>query len=201
MPQLVIKNLQSQNETEMVIYPPPYYLWENSTSIINITDTNVTVRTTPTKSTNISDIVKDVRDGEKQMLIFPNVTTASWDNTTITVTCSPVKGQNYSFQTEGYTGMINVSVHINNITGDIINVTITNDQDSTPTYLDAYKTLTFNRTYILPRIYKDIPSMYISYLYQQDIENAGYSLDKLAGESLTFEVTIEKVYKTAQGTS
>jgi hypothetical protein len=135
------------------------------------------------------------------MLIFPNVTTASWDNTTITVTCSPVKGQNYSFQTEGYTGMVNVSVHINYIIGDIINVTITNDQDSTPTYLDAYKTLTFNRTYILPRMYKDIPSMYISYLYQQDIENAGYSLDKLAGESLTFEVTIEKVYKTAQGTS
>jgi hypothetical protein len=201
MPQLVIKNLQSQNETEMVSYPPPYYIWENSTSIINITDTNVTVRTTPTKSTNLSDIVKDVRDGEKQMLIFPNVTTASWDNTTITVTCSPVKGQNYSFQTEGYTGMVNVSVHINYIIGDIINVTITNDQDSTPTYLDAYKTLTFNRTYILPRMYKDIPSMYISYLYQQDIENAGYSLDKLAGESLTFEVTIEKVYKTAQGTS
>jgi hypothetical protein len=43
--------------------------------------------------------------------------------------------------------------------------------------------------------------MYISYLYQQDIENAGYSLDKLAGESLTFEVTIEKVYKTTQVTS
>ena len=201
MPQLVIKNLQSQNETEMVRYPPPYYIWENSTSIINITDTNVTVKTTPTKATNLSDIVKDVRDGEKQMLIFPNVTTASWDDTTITVICSPVKDQNYTFQTEGYTGMINITVHINNIAGDIINVTITNDQDPTPTYLDVYRTLTFNRTYILPRIYKDIPSMYISYLYTEDIEKAGYSLDPLAGESLTFEVTIEKVYKTAQGTS
>jgi hypothetical protein len=201
MPQLVIKNLQSENETEMVMYPPPYYIWKNATSIINITDTTVTVSTTPTKSTNLTDVITDVRDGEKQMLIFPNVTTASWNDTTITVECSPVKGQNYTFQTEGYTGMVNITVSINNITGDKINITIINDQNTEPTYLDVYKTITFNRTFVLPRIYKDIPSMYISYFYEQDIKNAGYSLDPLAGESLTFEVTVEKVYKTPQETS
>jgi hypothetical protein len=43
--------------------------------------------------------------------------------------------------------------------------------------------------------------MYISYLYAQEIEKAGYSLEPLAGESLTFEVTVEKVYKTSQETS
>jgi FKBP-type peptidyl-prolyl cis-trans isomerase 2 len=198
MPQLVINNLQSSNETEMVIYPPIYYIWENSTSIINITDTTVTVSTTPINSTNFSNIVPY---GEKQMLIFPNVTTASWNDTTITVVCSPLIGQNYTFQTPGYSGMMNVTVSINNITGDKINVTITNDQSPEPTYLDLYRTLTFNRTFILPRLYKDIPSMYISYFYTQDIEKAGYSLDPLAGESLTFEVIVEKVYKTSQGTS
>ncbi len=36
------------------------------------------------------------------MLIFPNATTASWNDTTITVVCSPVIGQNYTFQTQGY---------------------------------------------------------------------------------------------------
>jgi FKBP-type peptidyl-prolyl cis-trans isomerase 2 len=201
MPQLVINNLQSQNETEMVIYPPPYYIWENSTSIINITDTTVTVITTPTKATNLSNVVKDVRYGDKQMLIFPNATTASWTNTTITVVCSPVVGQNYSFQTQGYSGLINVTVLINNITGDTINVSIINDQSPEPTFLDVYRTFTFNRTFVLPRLYKDIPSMYISYFYAQDITKAGYSLEPLAGESLTFEVTVEKVYKTSQGTS
>jgi hypothetical protein len=198
MPQLVINNLQSSNETEMVIYPPIYYIWENSTSIINITDTTVTVSTTPINSTNFSNIVPY---GEKQMLIFPNVTTASWNDTTITVVCSPLIGQNYTFQTPGYSGMMNVTVSINNITGDKINVTITNDQSPEPTYLDLYRTFTFNRTFILPRLYKDIPSMYISYFYVQDIEKAGYSLNPLAGESLTFEVVVEKVYKTSQGTS
>jgi hypothetical protein len=181
----------------MVIYPPPYYIWENSTVIVNITDTNVTVRATPTKSTNLTDVVKDVQYGEKQMLIFPNATTASWNNTTITVECSPVIGQNYTFQTQGY----NITVLINNITGDKINVSVTNDQNPEPTYLDVERILTFNRTFTLPRLYKDIPSMYISYFYAQDIQNAGYSLEPLAGESLSFEVTIEKVYKTSQGTS
>ncbi|MCX6670447.1 MAG: FKBP-type peptidyl-prolyl cis-trans isomerase [Euryarchaeota archaeon] len=201
MPQLVINNLQSTNETEMVIYPPPYYIWENCTQITNITDTTVTVNTTPTKSTNLSDVVKDVRYGEKQMLIFPNVTTASWDDTTITVFCSPIVGQNYTFQTTGYTGMVNITIHVNTIIGDIINVTVTNNQSAEPSYLDVYKVLTFNRTFTLPRIYKDIPAMYISYFYGEDIKKAGYSLEPLAGETLLFEVTIETVYKTAQETS
>ena len=196
MPQFIINNLQSSNETEMVIYPPPYYIWENSTSIINIADTNVTVRTTPTKSTNLSSVITDVRDGEKQMLIFPNATTASWTDTTITVVSSPIVGQNYTFQIQGYPGIINITIHINSIIGDIINVTITNDQNPTPAYLEVYRILTFNRTYILPRIYKDIPSMYITYLYKQDIENAGYSFHPLAGETVIFEVTVGKVYKT-----
>lgn len=195
MPQLVIKNLQSENESEMVIYPPPYYIWKNSSSITNITNTTVTVRTTPTKTMNLTEIVTDVRDGEKQMLIFPNATTASWTNTTITVICSPQKGWNYTFQTQGYTGMVNISVHINNITGDKINVTITNDQSPEPTYLDIYKTLTFNRTYTLPRLYKDIPTMYLDYFYKDDITKAGYSLNPLAGETLIYEVTVEKIYK------
>jgi FKBP-type peptidyl-prolyl cis-trans isomerase 2 len=201
MPQLVIKNLQSENETEMIVYPPPYYIWKNATSIINITDTNVTVRTTPTKSTNLSKVVTPVQYGEKQMMIFPNSTTAIWNDTKITVVCSPIIGQNYTFPYESSAGIVNYTIHINNITGDKINVTITNDQNTEPAYLDLYKTFTFNRTFVLPRLYKDIPSMYISYFYAEEIQKAGYSIEPLAGESLTFEVTVEKVYKTSQETS
>jgi len=201
MPQIVINNLQSENETEMVIYPPPYYIWENSTSTINITNTTVTVRTTPSKSKNLTEFVTNVQDGQKQMMIFPNATTASWTDTTITLVCSPTIGQNYTFPYEYSGTKINITAHINNITGDKINVTVTNDQNAEPTNYDLYRTLTFNRTYVLPRIYKDIPSMYVSYFYAEDIKKAGYSLEPLAGESLTFEVTVEKVYKTSQETS
>ncbi len=201
MPQFYINNLNSLNESEMVVYPPPYSIWENSTVITNITDTHVIVTTTPTKSTNLSDTIKDVQYGAKQMLIFPNETIATWNETSIIVECSPVVGKNYTFQTPYYTGMINISVAINNIIGDIINVTVTNDQNSEPQHLDVYRILTFNRTYSLPRYYEDIPAMYISYIYGEDIEKAGYSLSPLAGESLLFEVTVEKVYKTSQGTN
>ena len=201
MPQLVINNLQSTNQTEYITYLPPSYLWPNSTQILNITDNNVTVYTTPTKTTNLSTTIVQVQYGEILMLIFPNATTATWNNTSITVTCSPMVGTNYTFQTQSYTGMVNVTITIINITDDKINVSAINDQSPEPQYQELYRTLTFNRTVILPRFYRNIPTMYVSYLYEKDIQNAGYSLDPLAGESLTFEVTIEKVYKTSQGTS
>ena len=35
-------------------------------------------------------------------------------------------------------------------------------------------------------------------IFQEEIENAGFSMHELAGEELTFEVTIEEVYKTSQ---
>jgi FKBP-type peptidyl-prolyl cis-trans isomerase 2 len=201
MPQFIINNLNTENQTEMVIYPPPFNIWENSTSIINITDTNVTVKLMPTKSTNLSDTVKIVYYGEKQMLIFPNATTATWNDTSVTVVCAPKKGTNYTFQTQGYSGMVNITVIINNITGDKINISVISDQSPEGQNMDVYRVFTFNRTFVMPRIYKNIPVMYISYVYQADIEKAGYSVSPLAGESLTFEVTVEKVFKTSQGTS
>lgn len=193
MPQLITNNLESTDESEMVIYPPPYYIWKNATSIISITDNSVTVETTPTKTTYLSDTILDVRDGEKQMLIFPTATTASWDDDTITIISEPIVGQNYTFQTPGYKETVTITVHINKIVGDKVNATITNDQSPEPSYLDFYKELTFNRIYTLPRYYNDIPTSYISYFYGADIERAGYSLER----PLTYEVTVEKIYKTS----
>lgn len=198
MPQVIIKNLQSTNETEMVIYPPPCYIWENATRIINISDSSVIVKTNPTKSTNLSTQITNVRNGEQEMLIFPDATTASWTNDTITIICSPTIGKNYTTTQEFSGTTYNVVITVINITADKINVSVVNDQDPTPTYSEYYKTFTFNRTFILPRYYNNIPTMYISYVYLADIEYQGYSINPLAGESLLFEVTVEKVYKTSQ---
>jgi len=201
MPQLIIKNLNSENESEMVIYPPPYYIWKNSTSILNITDSNVTVRTTPTKATNLTDVITSVQYGDIQMMIFPNATTASWTDSTITIVCSPVIGQDYILPYQYSGTWTNITIHVNSIAGDKINVTVTNDQNTEPTYYELTRNLTFNRTFVLPRYYKNIPSMYISYFYGEDIQKAGYSIEPLAGETLLFEVTVEKIYKTSQGSN
>jgi len=196
MPLFVINNLQSTNQTDYITYLPPAYLWRNSTQIVNITDNDVTVYTTPTKTTNISTKMEQVQFGDILMLIFPNATTASWNNTTITISCFPKVGTNYTLQTQSYTGMLNVTITVVNVTGDRINVSAINDQNPEPQYIDLYKTLTFNRTMHLPRYYRNIPTMYVSVLYEKEIQTAGYSLNALAGEPLTFEVTVEKVYKT-----
>jgi hypothetical protein len=143
MPQLVINDLQSANETEMVTYPPPCYIWENATHITNITDTTVTVFTTPTSATNISETVKLIQ-GPQQMLIFPNATTATWNDTSITVTCFPKRGTNYTFQTQGYSGLINVTITINNITGDKINASYITDENPEPATLEVFKIRLFS---------------------------------------------------------
>ena len=50
----------------------------------------------------------------------------------------------------------------------------------------------------MPRYYLDIPLMYQEYLFAEDLQREGYSLDELAGEALIFEVEIVRIYKTSQ---
>jgi hypothetical protein len=203
MPQMIIKDLQSSDQNEMVFYSPPYYLWENSTEIINITDDTVTVFTTPTKSENLSsNEIQSVQYGEKQFLIFPDATTAVWNNTTITITSSPLIEKIYTFAVpDYYGGLVNITLTIVNVTTDTINVSVLTEGSQDISYMEVNKTMIFNRTFVMPRLYKNIPFMYLSYLFAEDIQKAGYSLEKYAGEALIFEVTVVKVYKTSQAES
>jgi hypothetical protein len=76
-------------------YVPPYYLWLNSSQAMNITNETVLIKTTPTKAQNISDNVTFISTGDKIGFIFPNATTAVWNESTITIQSSPVKGAKY----------------------------------------------------------------------------------------------------------
>jgi FKBP-type peptidyl-prolyl cis-trans isomerase 2 len=191
MPQLILKDLTSMDPSKMVIYPPPYYLWENSTEIIDITNETVTVFTSPTKSENISGNITGIQYEEEAMFIFPDATTAEWDNTTITLTSSPKIGDEYVLFQESPYGSINLTFTVENVTDDKINVSFVYEEDKT--YQESIRTITFNRTFEMPRMYS-IPMMYI-YLLEEDIEKGGYSLHELAGEELIFEVTVEDIYK------
>ncbi len=191
MPQLILKDLSSMDPSQMVIYPPPFYLWENSTEIVNYTNETVTVYTTPTKGENISKDITGIQYNEEAMFIFPDATTAVWNNTTITLTSSPTIGDDYVLVQESPYGTINLTFTVENITDDKINVSFIYEEEKT--YQESIRTITFNRTFEMPRMYS-IPMMYI-YLLEEDIEKSGYSLHELAGEELIFEVTIEEVHK------
>ena len=192
MPQLIISNLSSSDINEMVIYPPPYYLWENSSEIIKFTDETVTVYITPTKSGNITDTFEGVQYGEKAIFIFPDATTAVWNDTTITLTSSPEVGENYTLRQDSQYGPIELIFTVENTTNDTINVSFIYEGEIT--YQESIRTLEFNRTFIMPRMYNNIPALYM-YIFEGDIEKAGYSTHELAGEELIFDVTIEKIYK------
>jgi len=195
MPQMIIKNLSSLDQNEMVIYPPPYYLWENSSKIINIADETVEVKLTPTKGTNISETIQVVQYNDKIIFILPDATTAVLNDTSITLTTSPEVGNNYTYSQDVGYEVINMTLTIESVVNDTINISILYEGEKT--YQLSNKTLNFDRTYSMPRLYKDIPPMYQEYIFGQDIIRAGYSMHELAGKELIFEVTIENVYKTS----
>ncbi len=184
----------------MIIFPPPHSIWENSTEIINITDETVTVKTTPTASENLSETLKPIQYGITDiMFIFPDATTATWNETTITITSSPEIGKNYQYsQDTGMGYVMNMTFTIESIVNDTINISVMYEDSEEKMYQEVNSTLEFDRIFTMPRVYNNIPLMYQEYLFAEDLQREGYSLHELAGESLIFEVEIVKVYKTPQ---
>jgi len=169
---------------------PPYYIWPNASRIINITNENVIIQTTPLSATNISESVIFATVGNKMAFVYPDATTAFWNDTIISLQSSPVKGSKYVFEYEG----VIFNITIGNVTATNTNITI--EMGGQTQELELNNTLEFNRTYTMRRIYR-IPIMFAQYTVAADLDAQGYSLNQLAGERLLFEVTIEKVYKTS----
>jgi FKBP-type peptidyl-prolyl cis-trans isomerase 2 len=172
-------------------YLPPYYIWENSSTIINVTDTDVLIKTTPTKTQNLAKQILVVSIADKMGFVFPDATTAEWNETEITIQSSPLPGANYTLD---YGGMA-FNITVGNVTATHINASVEYRGDYQN--LELNRTITFNRTYSMRRLYT-IPLTFLPYTtIEDDIQEAGYSLNKLAGERLLFEVTIVKVYRTS----
>lgn len=131
-------------------------------------------------------------DGKSLGLIFPDVSTAFWNETTITITSTPVEGSIYNVSFMG----VNLTVIVDNVTDSQMNVSIEFQGQSSPIGL-INKTVSFNRTYVLPRVYKDIPMYLATSILGRSLEDSGYSLNKFAGETLIFEISVENIYKTS----
>lgn len=207
-PQMIIMDFDKleTDPSGAITVPPPGLIWENATTIATINNDTCEVLITPTLSEKINKDFTPVFDQDgistniPHYYILPNETTATWDNTTITLESSPELGTEYSFIQSIYGTEYITIFTVVNTTGENINFSLApygeEVNESDLTYVEVNKTWTFNRTYTINRYY-NIPLPFIGY-YQMDIENAGYSVHEFAGEELTFEVTIEKVYKTSQ---
>ena len=184
--------MEDLRQAYMTIYDmfPPYFLWENSSHVVNITNDSVAIYSTPNRSVNITKNVTFFNMADKVGFVFPNVTTASWNDSTITITTNPKKGALYVMDFQGTV----INITIGNITATHVNITA--EAQGQNQSLELNRTITFNRTYYLRRFYV-LPTMYAQYIIGDDVTRAGYSLNALAGESLIFELTVDKIYKTS----
>ncbi len=150
--------------------PNPYWVWKNATEVISFNDTNATIKTTPNKLDNLT--------------LYPfweNDTTASFDNSTISLTTTPEIGSNFTYYGYTYT--------VENVTEDKINISIIYGNKTY--YQEVNKTLTFNRTLSITRLFNNIPGDYL----KKELNREGYSFDKLAGKTLYYKIKIVHIYR------
>ena len=201
MPQIVLGDLQATNQSDMIIIPPPHFIWENASEITNIADEYVTVTTTPTESEDLFDSFEQIQYGFGESDVFatfPNATTFSFDDNSISLTADPTVGSTYEYSYSYFGQVIVMYYTVTNKTEDTIGLSIEMEGTNETQSQTVQRSLTFDRTYNLTRVYKNIPSIYQESLIGPDIQRAGYSIHNLAGESLIFEVTVENLYKTSE---
>jgi FKBP-type peptidyl-prolyl cis-trans isomerase 2 len=148
----------------------PYWLWENATEVISFNETNATLKTTPNELHGIT--------------LYPfweNATEASFNDTTITLVTNPKVGSNFTYYGYVYT--------VENVTDDKINVSVTYGNETQ--YVEIDKTLSFNRTFNVTRIFDDIPQDYL----KEDLEANGYTFSSMAGKTVYFKVKLIKIYR------
>jgi len=97
-------------------------------------------------------------------------------------------------------GVINVELTVNTVTSDSVNISVFIVEYNQSQYYDINREMSFNKTFEYPRIY----DMDIDFLqqalpqFEMDLQREGYSLQKLAGETLIFEITVENIIKPSQ---
>lgn len=200
MPDGILNDLNNIDQNEWIILVPPYSIWENSTEIIEIKNDSVVVKTTPTKTENITEEIKPVQYGDIVTFIFPDATTVNYDNNTITINNNPEIGKSYEYIIDYYGTEIIYTILVEEI--DVINNTINvsmNYEDSEKEYQEFNKTISFDRIFTINRNFTAIPIYYANLLFGQDLlQQKDLSISELAGETLYFEVIIQKVYKTSE---
>ncbi|UCH71905.1 MAG: FKBP-type peptidyl-prolyl cis-trans isomerase [Thermoplasmatales archaeon] len=176
---------------KLTLYPT----WENSTTVTKINETTMWTYTTPSedKLTNFTWI--DEMTGMEYGDSSSSVT--SINETTIVITHSPAIGT----KMEGYGWYGSIEYTVLNLTDAKINASYLAEDGVNISYaeFDRVRNITRNQT-------QEITAEYPSEILEQTLAiiklyydpDLTLSTNRLAGESLTFEVKIEKVYKTSE---
>jgi hypothetical protein len=178
-----------------------YTFWDNSSIVTKINETLLWMYTTPTTDIDENFTWTEVDAVTGIQTTFPE-NMSSITNITddvIIVTCNP--DINTTIVESVFTGFtyIDTPYTVESVTADKINTSIT-DSTGNKTYKEFDRTTTIqrNETQNITQIFPGelLEEQLFSYLRAID-SNFELSYSNLAGETLYFEVTIEKVYKTS----
>jgi FKBP-type peptidyl-prolyl cis-trans isomerase 2 len=152
--------------------------WENATTVIKVNETRIWFSTTPTKTENLT-----------LFEAWPNATSVIWNETKITFIQNPKINTTTSNPLNPYDQNI---YKIINLTEDKIIVSYT-DENGTVHKDEWNRTISIDRVINQTRIY-NLSKMFFPYL-EEELSQYGLSFNKLAGETLYYEVRVIKVHK------
>jgi FKBP-type peptidyl-prolyl cis-trans isomerase 2 len=177
-----------------------YPSWENATVVTKINDTKMWAYTTPPedKRENFTWISVS-SDGYTEIVYGENVSSVtSINDTTIVITHNPQIGAtmtylDYYHQTTTYFTVVN-------LTDEKINVSYVDESTGAISYDEFDRTVTIVRNEsqnITETLTTPDMDYFLSVIIKSYVPNSTLSVNKLAGESLIFEVQIVKIYKTS----
>lgn len=175
---------------------PIYLSWENATVITKINETNIWIYTTPPedKSENFTWIESN---SQMEAMYWEDASSVtSINDTEIVVTHNPEIGA--TMTVSSYYGSVTYTVV--NLTDEKINVSYLDETTGSMLYDEFDRTITIVRNESQNITYTYTESDMEQLLYAIKIyydPNLTLSVNKLADESLIFEVQIVKVYKTS----
>lgn len=179
-----------------------YLSWENSSVVTKINDTKLWMYTTPTDEIGEFFTWKylDLNTGSEVTYPIDSSVITKMNDSDIVVNHEFEIGETINVS---YGGFYFMDYIVQNITEDKINASYSDPSTGDIQYMD------FDKIHIIKRnetqnITMEIPEEYLEIILQQlriSLDGFELSLDKLAGESLIFDVKITKIYKTSQDDS
>ena len=184
---------------EVLDFTSIYLSWENSSVVTKINDTKLWMYTTPKNEIGEYFTWKYLDLDTGTEITFPEDTSVITELTDNIIVVSNEPEIN-SIINVSYGGFYSMEYVINNVSDDKINASFTDPSTGDTQYMDfdTRQEITRNET---QNITMEIPKEYLKIILEQlrlSLDNFYLSLEKLAGESLTFEVEIIKIYKDPQ---
>jgi len=179
-----------------------YLSWENSSVVTKINDTKLWMYTTPTNDVGEYFTWKYLDMNTGSEITFPKDTSIIIDMNDDLISISHNPEINNVINVS-YGGFYFMDYVINNITDNQINASYSDPNTGDIQYMnfDKNQEITRNET---QNITMEIPEEYLEIILEQlrlSLDDFYLSLNKLAGESLIFEVEIINIYKNSQDES